>query len=290
MSLGNTDGRGNSKDGLSIRRVGPILIVSPSQFWASAMVTFGLLSEKIRNVVSHFRASCTHKALTHKRSTKASSAFRIAMYVVPNYPPQPVVRPSRTLVNRLEVFTDSGGRFFSYTYLENNEYYFAMIDVHTAHDLYSLRGHYLPKTSIYAPCPYDLWIAKPDVVRSSGTFIKECPIVIFNENADVTKMRPITEELIPEARVYQTLMSVKGGPHPNICRYYGVVATNGYLTGVVLQRCRTTLYALHKSGAKFDDNFVNSVAGGIRAALDHLHSLGLAHVSRLFTLLTRSLY
>lgn len=202
--------------------------------------------------------------------------------------------PTRTLVSSVEAFPGPGRRFFSYTWLENEEYYFAIVDAQVPHDIplgqhlpnetpldvYSLRGCHLPKNRIFATMPHDLQIAKPEDVQSSDIFIKKPQIVMSDENEDISKMQPITEGLIPEARVYETLMSVSGGPHPNICRYYGAVETDGFLCGLALQRCRKTLQELKTENAVFDEAFIERVASGLRAALTHLHSINLAHVRR----------
>jgi serine/threonine protein kinase len=206
------------------------------------------------------------------------------MYVVPTYQVKAVPAPApppRTLLYRVEVFSDAGEHFLSCTWKENSEYYFALTDPRHF-DLYSLRGNYLPRQCLFAVPPADLQVAQPDVLRSSGVFVKRLPIILHSEQIDVRRMRPLNEELIAEARIYLMLQS--GGKHANICAYYGMVVKDGYLEGLALERCNTTLLDFINSRTPYDKSFITKVMAGLRSALDYLHSLGYAHVCLPLTL------
>lgn len=203
------------------------------------------------------------------------------MYVLPTVqtPNRPVVeQPVRVFVSRTEVFSDKGARFYSYIWKEGIEYYFATADVRIHHDLNSLRGTRLPWECIYAKVPTDLQLANPEYLRSSGVYIKRTLIVICSDNIDVRTMHPINADLVAEARFYQFLDTVPQGWHLNICKYYGVVANDGYIDGLALERCNTTLMDLAKSATIFDDALINKITGELRSALEFIHSLGYAHV------------
>lgn len=64
-------------------------------------------------------------------------------------------------------------------------------------------------------------------------------------------------------------------PHPNIVRYHGCVVKRGYITGIALTRYHKILeHRFHDNASDLDlDRFECQC----RDAIDHIHSLGVAH-------------
>lgn len=64
-------------------------------------------------------------------------------------------------------------------------------------------------------------------------------------------------------------------PHPHIVRYHGCLIKRGRIVSLVLDRLPITLqHRLEKNAQPFD---VEDCMNKIKAAVQHLHSLGLAH-------------
>lgn len=65
-------------------------------------------------------------------------------------------------------------------------------------------------------------------------------------------------------------------PHPNIVKYHGCHIARGRITAIVLERLDQTL-AQYVSTADFQQLDKARFIAALVSALDHLHSLGLAH-------------
>nr|POE54163.1 hypothetical protein CFP56_63466 [Quercus suber] len=78
--------------------------------------------------------------------------------------------------------------------------------------------------------------------------------------------------MLQEAEVMEILAR---NPHPHIVRYRGCLIQRGRIVGIVLDRYSITLLDRMRERAQyFDvDNFMHKLT----SAIDHLHSLGLAH-------------
>jgi serine/threonine protein kinase len=78
--------------------------------------------------------------------------------------------------------------------------------------------------------------------------------------------------LLDEVNILEQLMK---NPHPNIVSYHGCVVNRGHITGIALDRLPKVL----------DHRFLHDASGldeqvferGLRSAIEHIHSLGLAH-------------
>lgn len=78
--------------------------------------------------------------------------------------------------------------------------------------------------------------------------------------------------LLQEAEIFELLIR---NQHPNIVRYHGSVIERGCIVGLVLDRHPTTLEHRLQNGSRDFD--VKLCINGITSAIEHLHSLGLAH-------------
>lgn len=82
----------------------------------------------------------------------------------------------------------------------------------------------------------------------------------------------IAEHVLREARTYEILRNC---PHINIPTYYGCVISNSRISGLLLKRYARTLDERVEQACN-DFNHANCIAG-VKAGIQHLHSLGLAH-------------
>jgi serine/threonine protein kinase len=93
--------------------------------------------------------------------------------------------------------------------------------------------------------------------------------------------------LLREVEIFEVL---KRHPHPNIVGYHGCIVKQGRIVGIVLDRYPLTLTdRLRTENKRMDENGngegqetvkkldTEACLEGIRAAVQHLHSLGLAH-------------
>ena len=82
----------------------------------------------------------------------------------------------------------------------------------------------------------------------------------------------VADCMLNEASVLEHL---KASPHPNLAAYYGCVARAGRITHLCLQRYEYSLANLATSALPVAQT--QRLLDGLRAAVAHLHSLGLAH-------------
>jgi hypothetical protein len=78
--------------------------------------------------------------------------------------------------------------------------------------------------------------------------------------------------LLNEATVLEKL---RGHPHPNIAQYFGCVVKDGRVTQICLKRYKCSL-ADYASRALSQEQR-QAILAGVISAVEHLHSLGLAH-------------
>ncbi|KAL2796257.1 kinase-like domain-containing protein [Aspergillus keveii] len=85
-------------------------------------------------------------------------------------------------------------------------------------------------------------------------------------------------EFLAETLIMETLAgpNAQVPPHPNIIRYHGCRVHRGYITGIVLERLEYTLYK-YVSQPGFRTLDKKAFIAKLRSAVDHVHSLGLAH-------------
>lgn len=76
---------------------------------------------------------------------------------------------------------------------------------------------------------------------------------------------------LAEVQLWETIL--RHHPHSNVMKYHGVVSDGERITGIVLERCKKTI-----GDARLEVD-CERVLKEVRSAVDHLHSLGLIHVS-----------
>ncbi|KAH8675033.1 hypothetical protein BGZ61DRAFT_591350 [Ilyonectria robusta] len=87
-----------------------------------------------------------------------------------------------------------------------------------------------------------------------------------------------------EAEIYETLQE---HPHPSLGRSLGcVVSRDDRTTGFVLLKYKATLFERAHDASSFGLDERSQCISAIKSALDHLHSLGLAHLSPLNVMFT----
>lgn len=83
---------------------------------------------------------------------------------------------------------------------------------------------------------------------------------------------------VPKAILQETLImeQISKAAHPNIIHYYGCRTRRGRICAIVLEELEQTLTQLTPT-TEFDTLDKTKFADGVESALEHLHSLGLAH-------------
>lgn len=125
----------------------------------------------------------------------------------------------------------------------------------------------LPDAKAYPPAPGDLIVAAD--VSPSSTYVKRPKLSLLDDD-DAPGLSAWM--LLEEVKVLQFLQL---HPHPNIVQYLGCTVRRGFITGIVLERCDTTLQK--QSGVGLLDLDVENFMSGVRAGVAHLHSLLYAH-------------
>ncbi|KAF3071537.1 hypothetical protein CFAM422_006137 [Trichoderma lentiforme] len=130
----------------------------------------------------------------------------------------------------------------------------------------------LPDEEIYPVFPATGLTAAPD--DYSGRYVK-CTAWVDYEDVKGTPF--LSRLMLQEAHTMEFLAK---RPHPNIVRYYGCQIKRDRITGLVLE----TFPLKHDLGfatqrPELFKGLVdkNRIMSGLRAAVDHLHSIGLAH-------------
>jgi serine/threonine protein kinase len=119
---------------------------------------------------------------------------------------------------------------------------------------------YPPKTTAISVVPEE---------NRSKLYIKR-PKLLCLDNEEETKLLP--QMLLEEAEVLQFL---EKNPHPNIIRFHGCTVNRGRFTGLALERHSVILQYRHEDVPHPLD--IGACMHGIRAGVQHLHSLGFAH-------------
>lgn len=123
----------------------------------------------------------------------------------------------------------------------------------------------LPDNDVYPEAPPNVTIASTPI--HGGLFVKG---PMLNTAFQGTGLLP--KLILREVEILELLMQ---NPHPNIGRYKGCLIERGRIVGIVFDRLSTTLYERLKEHDR-DFNF-DVCIDSITSAVQHLHSLGLAH-------------
>ncbi|KAI1265431.1 kinase-like domain-containing protein [Xylariaceae sp. FL1019] len=129
----------------------------------------------------------------------------------------------------------------------------------------------VPDEDIYPLVPDGLTLTKAplDTTSNPHLYIKRPALCNYHDSDFHSVIRDI---FLAEA---QTLEQVSKAPHENIMAYHGCLLDDGRLKGIVLTCYKITLADYVRSGDTPLD--IDTVMTRLRSAVDHLHSLGLAH-------------
>ncbi|KAF2787661.1 hypothetical protein K505DRAFT_329520 [Melanomma pulvis-pyrius CBS 109.77] len=136
----------------------------------------------------------------------------------------------------------------------------------TWHDLNRLLQR-IPDDRIYPPITSS--ISTVSDTGQENLFIKR-PKLLCLDNEEETKLLP--QMLLEEAEVLEFL---KQHQHPNLIRYHGCTTNRGRITGIALDKYEVILQYRYEDVPH--DLDIATCMNGIRAGVEHLHSLGFAH-------------
>lgn len=130
----------------------------------------------------------------------------------------------------------------------------------------------LPDAEIYPELPLsgELTLA-PDEL-TSNLYVKQPRLFQYEEYKSQDCVDIVPTLLLEEAH---TLEAISGRPHPGIVVYHGCRVRRGFVTGLVLDRHIRDLkhYVSNYMGPLDKAPFIEA----LESAVEHLHSLGLAH-------------
>jgi serine/threonine protein kinase len=184
------------------------------------------------------------------------------------------IRSKRYLTSLCEVEDIETGAFIRSTFTYINDHDTAWFGQTTEKRKYDLTVQDLnrllqqvPDEKIYPLQTMTIPVV-PEEIRNQ--FYIKRPKLLCLDNEAETKFLP--QLLLGEAEVLQFL---EQNPHPNIIRFHGCTVNRSRYTGIALDKHSVILQYRHEDVPHPLD--ISACMRGIRAALKHLHSLGLAH-------------
>ncbi|KAF2245113.1 hypothetical protein BU26DRAFT_522230 [Trematosphaeria pertusa] len=188
--------------------------------------------------------------------------------------PPPGIRSKRDLTALCEVWDSETGAFrrSTFAYLDGHDNaWFGQTPGIRKYDLtVEVLGRHLekiPDEKIY-PLATPLINTVSEADRKN-LFIKR-PKLLCLDNEEETALLP--QMLLEEAEILEFL---KRNHHPNLVKYYGCTVNRGRITGIALEKHAMVLQYRYEDDPR--DLDITVCMNGIRAAVRHLHSLGLAH-------------
>lgn len=125
----------------------------------------------------------------------------------------------------------------------------------------------IPATEIYPEARWQT-MCFPEDTPLDNYFIKRPNIRAYGQ---LKGSATIAEDFLSELEIYRCL---KSNPHENLPGFRGAITEAGRVIGIVLDRYADTLQARISELSRYDRE---ECLRAIKAAVDHLHRLGLAH-------------
>jgi len=184
------------------------------------------------------------------------------------------IRSKKDLTSLCEVENIGTGAFIrsTFTYIDDHDraWFGQTTDIRkydlTVQDLNRILQR-VPDERIY-PLKTTTLSSTSEEIRNQS-YIKRPKLLCLDNEAEA-KLLP--KLLLGEAEVLQFLNQ---HPHPNIIKFHGCTVNRGRITGIALEKYSVILQYRHEDVPHPLD--VDACMHGIRAAVKHLHSFGLAH-------------
>ncbi|KAM0420277.1 hypothetical protein ACHAPT_011938 [Fusarium lateritium] len=126
----------------------------------------------------------------------------------------------------------------------------------------------IPDADVFPKVPADTAVTIA-VDHQGPSFCKRPGLFQFEPGRNTGTPKLVLDETL----IMETLSK---NPHPNIIHYQGCRVKRGRITGIVLDRHQTTLEQF-ATGPGLKDLDLDSFLAAVQSAVDHLHTLGLAH-------------
>ncbi|KIK58820.1 hypothetical protein GYMLUDRAFT_45111 [Collybiopsis luxurians FD-317 M1] len=184
----------------------------------------------------------------------------------------PSASPTRELVTAYEIWDDEKFAFWSVIFTDGSDYYYYNHpDRHISDDKspFADQAALIPRSYYQPSYPPDFHRAPP--ILPPNTYIKKFVPLYIAKPEELATTR-VADWMIKEAEIYH---KISQHPHPNICEYRGIYVLDGLMAGLCLRRYHKTLKQAVQDGDRMD---ADSIIGGIKSGLDHLHKLGYVHV------------
>lgn len=169
--------------------------------------------------------------------------------------------------------------FFAYTKFifvdEDNSVYFGKLPYPEDEISLNQAKHCLrkiPPCEVYPPMPADFPIYQAHTNNRFQTVDIIRPM--FTLYPGLSGTTELASRLFEEAKVLQLL---RQNPHQNLPQFRGCVVKDGLIAGLATRKYRMTLQSALKYRERYDIVTKTAFLMCLRAAVEHLHSLGLAH-------------
>ncbi|KAH8900816.1 kinase-like protein [Thozetella sp. PMI_491] len=124
--------------------------------------------------------------------------------------------------------------------------------------------------SHHQKAPDHLNSAAPTELR--GVYLKRPPVGEYNVYKALNTVENIPETLLDEVAALQEIS--QHGQHPNLVRFHGCRVRQGRITALIIDKYEDNLRDSLRQGKAIDKD---RILNGLDSAVQHLHSLGLAH-------------
>ena len=137
-------------------------------------------------------------------------------------------------------------------------------------DLNTLKGELVCKSDLYARA-----FPETSAYTRAPNPLPEDSHVKKQNIADIRSHKPAGNMLVTEIKSCEV---IRAHPHPNLVEYRGYICDDGYITALCFKKYKIGLERALKLSMKINYSIIIEDA---RNGMNHLHSLGLVHVSQL---------